>query len=313
MKILIIGAGMCGLTAGRLLHEAGLDVTLLDKGRGVGGRMATRRIEDAVFDHGAQFLTARSDWFSQVVKQWQNDGVVAPWFIGSESGSHQRYRGAPSMNAITKHLANGLDVRTSCTVTAVRRDGAQWDVQLESGDDLACDACLITAPIPQALNLVSEADIESEVITNLRRIVYDPCFAVMCTLSGPSGLPPDGPFRPIGSRSIELISDNLDKGISAVPCITIHSRSDFARQHLEQPEHALEILCEEARHILGSEVVSAVIHRWRYAQPTSTCEAPFSLLSQKPPLVIAGDAFGGPRIEGAALSGHAAAAHIMTL
>jgi len=313
MKILIIGAGMCGLTAGRLLHEAGLDVTLLDKGRGVGGRMATRRIEDAVFDHGAQFLTARSDWFSEVVEQWQNDGVVAPWFVGSESGSHQRYRGAPSMNAIAKHLASGLDVRTSSTVIAVRRDGAHWNVQLESGDDLACDVCLITAPIPQAVNLVSEVDIESEVLTDLRRIVYDPCFAVMCTLSGPSGLPPDRPFRPDGSESIELISDNHGKGISAVPCITIHSRSDFAWRFLEQPEQALEILRAEAQRTLRSEVVSAVIHRWRYAQPTTTYETPFSLLSQKPPLVIAGDAFGGPRIEGAALSGHAAAAHIMTL
>lgn len=313
MKILIIGAGMSGLTAGRMLHEAGLDVTLLDKGRGVGGRMATRRIDEAVFDHGAQFLTARSDWFTNVVEEWRKDGVVTPWFDSSEAGTHPRFRGSPSINAIAKYLAVGLDVRTSTAVTSIRRSGPQWKVNLGSGEHLLCDVCLITVPVPQALTLVSDAELDADVLTLLHQIIYDPCFAVMCALSGPSGLVPDGPYRPEGSESIELISDNYDKGISSVPCLTIHSRSDFARQHLENPERALEMLLDDARLRLRSEITSAVIHRWRYAQPVTTYEAPFSVLSPKPPLLIAGDAFGGPRIEGAALSGRAAASYIMTL
>ena len=43
------------------------DLRVVDKGRGVGGRMASRRVDtpagQARFDHGAQFFTTRSDCF----------------------------------------------------------------------------------------------------------------------------------------------------------------------------------------------------------------------------------------------------------
>jgi predicted NAD/FAD-dependent oxidoreductase len=61
--VLIIGAGMSGMAAASELSRAGLRVMVVDKGRAVGGRMASRRIGEAVFDHGAQFITARSDQF----------------------------------------------------------------------------------------------------------------------------------------------------------------------------------------------------------------------------------------------------------
>jgi predicted NAD/FAD-dependent oxidoreductase len=51
--VLIIGAGMSG-TAAAELSRAGRKLLVVDKGRGVGGRMASRRIGEAVFDHGAQ-------------------------------------------------------------------------------------------------------------------------------------------------------------------------------------------------------------------------------------------------------------------
>ncbi|MDP3490273.1 MAG: FAD-dependent oxidoreductase, partial [Phenylobacterium sp.] len=45
MKIAIIGAGMAGLSCAEALSDAGHAVQVLDKGRGPGGRMSTRRIE----------------------------------------------------------------------------------------------------------------------------------------------------------------------------------------------------------------------------------------------------------------------------
>lgn len=57
--VVIVGAGICGLMAAGQLVERGASVLLLDKGRTVGGRLATRRIEAGCADHGAQFFTAR--------------------------------------------------------------------------------------------------------------------------------------------------------------------------------------------------------------------------------------------------------------
>ena len=76
LSCLVIGAGIAGLIAARALRAAGHRVLVLDKGRGVGGRMATRRIEGGVFDHGAQFVTVRDPRFQQIVEGWQAKGVV---------------------------------------------------------------------------------------------------------------------------------------------------------------------------------------------------------------------------------------------
>ena len=77
--VLIIGAGMAGLTAARQLHEANLPVLVVDKGRGVGGRMATRRIGHGRVDHGAQCFTVRDQHFALCVSDGQVAGVVSRW------------------------------------------------------------------------------------------------------------------------------------------------------------------------------------------------------------------------------------------
>ncbi|MEL6287555.1 MAG: FAD-dependent oxidoreductase [Pseudomonadota bacterium] len=75
----IIGAGVAGLAAARVLRDAGARVTILEKSRGIGGRLATRRREIAAYDHGAQYLTARSEVFREVVDAACADGTLAPW------------------------------------------------------------------------------------------------------------------------------------------------------------------------------------------------------------------------------------------
>lgn len=315
MNILIIGAGVSGLTAARILQDSGHNVLVVDKGRGVGGRMATRRIGDAVFDHGAQFLTARTEWFTETVRSLHSSGIIVPWFAGGHDDSHVRFCGAVSMNAIAKYLSQGLDIRTSTTVESIRQIDDRWYVTFDTSETLSCDSCLVTAPIPQALALVEqrELDLRPDELDRLKRISYDPCFAVMAVLDSPSGLPTGGPFRPDDTHSIALISDNQAKGISPLACVTIHSTPECALRHIEDPELAGSIMREEAMKHLRSNITSSTIHRWRYAQPSTVFEAPFSILNNTPLLLLAGDAFGGARIEGAALSGKAAADHILGL
>lgn len=128
-SVIVIGAGIAGLGAARALHDAGHPVTVFDKGRGVGGRCATRRWDDATLDHGAQFFTARDQRFQAVVDAAVADGAVVEWCRGfvRETGTarddgHPRYRGAPSMTGFPKWLARGLLVRTGYTVERIERN-----------------------------------------------------------------------------------------------------------------------------------------------------------------------------------------------
>ncbi len=110
MDTQIIGAGLAGLVAANQLAAEGVAVRIVDKGRSVGGRLATRRIGTAVLDHGAQFFTARSDAFVETVDGWLAAGVVEEWCRGFDdvSDGYPRYRSTGGMNQLAQHLRSTL-------------------------------------------------------------------------------------------------------------------------------------------------------------------------------------------------------------
>jgi len=67
-RVLVIGAGIGGLSAAALLARAGLDVTLLERADGPGGKACTRRVGERLLDAGPTVLTMR--WvFEQLFEQ----------------------------------------------------------------------------------------------------------------------------------------------------------------------------------------------------------------------------------------------------
>ena len=73
---IVIGAGISGLAAATELAKAGCRTIVLEKSRGIGGRMATRRVGPAVCDHGAQFFTVRTRAFGATVAEAHAAGLV---------------------------------------------------------------------------------------------------------------------------------------------------------------------------------------------------------------------------------------------
>ena len=317
-RVVVIGAGMAGLTAAHLL-TAVADAIVLDKGRGVGGRLATRRIGDATLDHGAQFITTHSAEFAATVGRWVTDGVVAPWFrgrIGPEGAldpdGHTRFRGSVSMNAVAKNLAVGLDVRTASQVAALTHDAESWKVTLVDGSELVADVVLATAPVPQTIALLEKGDVvlTSSDAAALNAIAYDPCIALMAVLDGPSGLTEPGAVDPV-EGPIDWMADNQLKGISSVPAVTIHATPEFSRAQWDESDEAITGALLAAARLDAAVVAGSVqIQRWLYARPSVEHPERFLRLSDMPLFVCAGDAFGGAKVEGAALSGAAAAAVI---
>ncbi|MCX6631711.1 MAG: FAD-dependent oxidoreductase [Candidatus Solibacter sp.] len=308
---LIVGAGIAGLTAAAALEAEGWAVVLLGKGRGPGGRMATRRIGESRLDHGAQFFTVRDARFREAAGRWEQAGWVAPWF---SDGGHVRYRAAGGMNALAKHLAKPFDLRTEAKVKLLELADEGWQVTTESGQTLRAGALVLTPPAPQAIALLAACSsrFPSEISSILNAIVFDPCFALLVTIDGPGLVPSPGYIRP-DQGPVEWIADNTQKGVSTgAAALTIHARADFSLHNLEAPqEYVAKLLLEAAKPWFGGQVTAWQLHRWRYSRPVDAGRRPACLFSRQPAcLAIAGDAFGGSRLEGAFLSGLAAAESI---
>lgn len=304
-SVVVVGAGVAGLIAARDLAARGATVVVVDKGRGVGGRLATRRVGDATFDHGAQFVTARSTEFSAEVAGWVAAGVATPWF---DEGGVRRHRGVPAMTGIAKHLGTGLDVRLGARVSEVRPADDGWRVEFEdrSTEPMAADAVVLTPPAPQTLALLDAPAVAESDRRALESIAYDPCIAVMVTPASPS--PAASPERRPDGGPVAWYADNQAKGVSRMPAVTIHAGPEASRDLWDSADDEVIAELVGAIDLDDSAVVAAQVHRWRYARAVAALPEPCRVLAGVPPAVVAGDGFGaGGRVETAALSGAAAA------
>jgi renalase len=309
MRAVVVGAGISGLMAARALRNAGNEVIVLDKGRGPGGRLATRRIDGATVDHGAQFFTVRSDTFQQYCDDWLRDDLVVEWcrgFAGQTDG-YPRYAVRGGMNALAKHLARGLDVRTSTLVFGVRRGPGttDWLVDLDDGAHIPADLVVVTCPLPQTFTLLLGADVQMP--EDLWRTDYDRTLALLAVLDRPSAVDDPGGLQ--GEPGFTFIADNARKAISAVPALTAHADPAWSETHWDsEPSVVMAALSAMVGPYLGEAmIVDAQVKRWRFATPRTIWPDP-CWVAEPGTLVCAGDAFAGPRVEGAALSGLAAAA-----
>jgi renalase len=317
--VLIIGAGLAGLSAATELSKTGIDVLLVDKGRGLGGRLAGRRIGDASFDHGAQFMTARDPRFAEQVRQWMQAGVAKEWYSSTpgQPNSHARYRGVPTMTAIAKNLAVGLKVELGTTVVAISHDSTGWLTELANGNRIKSRSLLITSPVPQTIALLASGNIKLTAANQARlvRIEYECCIAVMAILDQPSAIESPGALA-IDTGPIAWLSDNQQKEVSVLPAVTIHGSGEFSAKYFEEDrDQVAKQLIDAAKPYLGAAVVEYQVHGWRYSKPVVVDQARCMVASEStslPPLVLAGDAFSEPRVEGAVISGWAAAEALST-
>lgn len=308
MNIVVVGAGFSGLTAARRIVDAGHEVVVLDKGRSSGGRCATRRIGAAVVDHGAQFFTARSDEFTAQVQQWLHDKVAYEWCRGFDTtDGHPRYCGTNGMTTITKHLAQGLDVRCAQMVFSIERDGATWRVRMDDGTHIDADQVVVTSPVPQTLSLL--VNTELAIPDEIRTIEYDKTIAALVVVDGATAVPAPGGVQN-GDATFSFVADNLLKGVSPVHALTLHCNPAFSETHwFNDAAVTHDLVMSAAQPWIGSaSVVEHQPKRWRMAAPRTIW--PERCWSQDG-IVLAGDAFGGPRIEGAVLSGGAAAQRVL--
>jgi predicted NAD/FAD-dependent oxidoreductase len=309
MRVAIIGAGLSGLACGDRLKRAGHTVELFEKSRGTGGRLATRRREIASFDHGAQYVTARSPDFSAYLERAFEAGNADRWSpAGVDKGNRIWWVGQPGMSGLVKPLAKQLPVHTGVRVEALEQDEGGW--RLLAGDDTpetVFDVVLVTAPVPQTTDLLAR---HGEAFARLPEAELAPCWTVMLAFDAP--LPVTADVFRNDTHALAWCARNSSKPgrPGEVDAWVLQASPDWSAAHLEaEPDWVIAELTALFAEIAGQALPAAVhgeAHRWRYARVTEPLGQPF-IWEAGLGLGAAGDWCMGPRVEAAFQSGVALA------
>ena len=305
-NVVVIGAGVAGLACAQRLARAGLQPLLLDKGRQVGGRVATRRAEGLQFDHGAQYVTARGAGFSAKLQRLVDAGAVELWQDGS---GRSRFVGKPRMAALARRLGAGLEVRNETKVIRVTRLTEGWLLRMGDSEIMA-DRVVVTVPAPQVAALLGE---DHPLVRELAPVRMAPCLTLMAGVRAPAPFvsreDPDAPLAWIAQDSSKPgrpAGDTVAWVAQASPA--------FSAAHLEKEPAGiaalmLPMLVDRLGVTLG-RVSLVATHRWRHARVTTPLGQPF-LRNADATLYLGGDWCIGPRIEAAWTSGHAIAEDLL--
>jgi len=300
VSVVVVGAGISGVAAARTLREAGVDVVVLDRGKRIGGRMASLRIDDRVVDTGASYVTVSDPAFAAVMEDWRTRGLARPWTdtlhvaddgeLSAKPGP-MRWAAPGGLRTLVEDLARGLDVRQH-DVRAVA-PGPQVDGQ-------SADAVVLALPDPQAQRLLHPA------LTAVSAVLHDPFLPVLALTArwAAAGWPAmDGAFV-VDDPIVAWVADDGRRRDDFAPVLVAHSTPEFAGEHLQAPQEAaplIELAVRDALEI-RTEALTTHVHRWTFAKPSRTREERFFLGEGL--VGVCGDGWSDkPRVEAAYLSG----------
>lgn len=343
--VVVIGAGMAGLTVASQLRHAGYKVVVVEKSRGLGGRVTTRRLHGTCADRGAKFLEPKDDFLRRLVHILSDRGLIVPWcdrVYAANSPGNLQLAGVPNwcpyfipptgMSAIAKFMSQGLDIWLNRrSIKIMPKDDNLWHIFLENTGnnsedktpiDIISKAVVVAIPAPQALMLMeplAEIGLPHYFLSNLRSVKFAACLSVIAGYS--QDRQEDLAKREIAWRSVVfpqdeklawLSWDSSKRNNSEYPVFVIHSTSTFAEKYLDSND--LIPAGNELLHHVSEYLDSwfntpewLQVDRWRYAFPSHIL-AKNCLFSFKPlPIACCGDWCLGNNIENALNSGFAAA------
>lgn len=305
--VAIIGAGLAGLAAARRLRAAGIEPFVFEKSRGLGGRMATRRVGEHSFDHGAQFFTVKSAAFGDLMASWTAAGSAAPW-----GGVNV---GVPGMSTPAKTMGSDLNIEQGRQITALSRSGTGWTLHEASGPTSHAlngrfDAVILAIPAPQARPLAVSAGVE---FAALDGVVMAPCWAMLLVVDRPLSIATDYLKPDTGPIAWIARNDSKPGRPSGSASYVVHATPSWTRENLEVTNDAAAgLLLGALQDLLDIELAPSLVitHRWRFAL-VETAAGQDCLWDEQQRLGACGDWCIGARIEDAFSSGEAMAARVV--
>lgn len=325
--VAIIGAGLAGLACAQQLQQSGYRVVIVEKSRGVGGRMATRRLETTCADHGVRYLESQGKWLPPLIEVLLQRGILQAWTndvyqLSTQNESESqitRYIAPAGMTAVAKFLAKDLEIWLNRRVEAITTTENTWQLMLNSPDEnckeLTAKAVVMAIPAPQALMLVEPLKtIPQTFLDSLRSVEFDPCITVIAGYQNDQLSLPGWQACDVSHNS-DLAWIGLDSSKrpnATAPIFVLQSTPNFANLYLEN-----EDLKPVGQQLLSSAAQLLIpgldhpdwfqVHRWRYAFPKHYLNQDYLYSATPLPLICCGDWCGGNLIDGALNSGVVAA------
>jgi predicted NAD/FAD-dependent oxidoreductase len=312
--VIVVGAGIAGVACARALHGAGHAVRVVDRGRGVGGRMAVRT-EDVtgtprVVDVGASYFTVRDERFVAVVERWRAAGLAREWTdtfaVVTAEGSDRsvdgsgtttgpvrrtatgpvrgtatgpvRWAAAGGLRSLVEDLAAGLDVRPQTEVEEVDVEEGGLSVD---GEPAA--AVVLAMPDPQAADLLPEP--VSLALGLDAAMEWASSIAVWAAWESRWWGDLDGAFVD-GSPIVSWIADDGRRRGDGAPVLVAHSTPDFAAGHLEHPDAAIAPVLAEVVRLFAPESAGMI------------SAEPAAMLSAEPAITLSAEPAGAPPAAG---------------
>ncbi|MET3807757.1 putative NAD/FAD-dependent oxidoreductase [Nakamurella sp. UYEF19] len=297
--VTVVGAGMAGVACAVALRAAGRQVRIVDRGRAVGGRMASPELHGRRVDIGAGYFTAKDEGFVALVRQWESAGLARPWTstfgvlapgrAPEEKAGPVRWATPGGLRSLVRALLGPVPFENATAV-----------------DVLPAGEVVLAMPDPQAARLVRVPD----------AVDYRPVIAVVCEFTDH-----DWPFADAAfvndHPDVDFVADDGARRGDGAPVLVAHTTPVLAARHLDDPDGVVAPVIAALRELLG---VGAPIwthaHRWTFAKPADAHPAAFGRIEEGGRTVwLAGDQWcpeGSPRVESAWRSGTDLAAAILT-
>lgn len=302
--VVVVGAGLAGLACAAELAAADVPVTVRERARVSGGRLAGRRFDGRPVDIGAAYFTVSDDAFGNIVDRWHRAGLARRWtdtftvFAPSGRGTTtgpMRWAAPHGLRSLAEDLARQLPVALERPVTAVG-PGPTVDGQ-------PARAVVLAMPGPQAARLLHEDLPETAHAASRQR--WSPALSAVLRYPERTWTDFSGAFvndHPV----LATVCDDGDRRGDAAPVLVAHTTPEFARARLADPASAADPVRRAVAEVLDLPQLDArvFVHRWSFAQPEPAVDAESYFLGAED-VALAGDAFGTPRVQTAWLSGRA--------
>jgi renalase len=331
IEVAVIGAGIAGLTCARKLQQAGKSVVLIDKSRGLGGRLATRRLAGTHADHGVCYLQAKSDRFQQWIDELVSVGILRVWTteihrlaadgsLQSSTKSANYYAAPLGATSIAKYLGRDLEIIGDKLITAIESIDNGWRLSSKDPEfSLTAAQVVIATPPAQALTIAKDT-IDPDRIQQLASVQFSRSITAIAVYpttdqTAAAAITWQG-IHCLDHPTLAWIGLDSSKQLNPTqPVLVIQSSAAFAEQYFDAPDLAiigqklLDPIVPLTPTLTTPELVQ--VHRWGYAFAQNPLSVQFLTAQTTAPLYFCGDWCGGNRVEFAYLSGLAVADQVL--